>query len=41
LKLPESFEMFPLIHNADERVPVEALQFGVDAVMRAVERYRA
>jgi acetylornithine deacetylase/succinyl-diaminopimelate desuccinylase-like protein len=41
LKLPESFEMFPLIHNADERVPVEALYFGVDAVMRAIERYPA
>jgi acetylornithine deacetylase/succinyl-diaminopimelate desuccinylase-like protein len=40
MKLPESFEMFPLIHNADERVPVEALYFGVDAVMRAIERYR-
>jgi acetylornithine deacetylase/succinyl-diaminopimelate desuccinylase-like protein len=41
LKLPESFEMFPLIHTADERVPVEALHFGLDAVMRAIERYRA
>jgi acetylornithine deacetylase/succinyl-diaminopimelate desuccinylase-like protein len=41
LKLPESFEMFPLIHNADERVPVEALYFGVDAVMSAIERYPA
>jgi acetylornithine deacetylase/succinyl-diaminopimelate desuccinylase-like protein len=41
LKLPESFEPFPLIHNADERVPAEALGFGVDAVTRAIERYRA
>jgi acetylornithine deacetylase/succinyl-diaminopimelate desuccinylase-like protein len=41
LKLPESFEMFPLIHNADERVPVDGLYFGVDAVMRAIERYPA
>jgi acetylornithine deacetylase/succinyl-diaminopimelate desuccinylase-like protein len=41
LKLPESFELFPLIHNADERVPADALGFGVDAVTRAIERYRA
>jgi acetylornithine deacetylase/succinyl-diaminopimelate desuccinylase-like protein len=40
LKLPESFELFPLIHNADERVPADALAFGVDAVTRAIERYR-
>jgi acetylornithine deacetylase/succinyl-diaminopimelate desuccinylase-like protein len=41
LKLPETFEMFPLIHAADERVPVEALHFGVDAVIRAIDQYRA
>jgi acetylornithine deacetylase/succinyl-diaminopimelate desuccinylase-like protein len=33
--------MFPLIHNADERVPADALSFGVDAVARAIERYPA
>ena len=41
LRLPENFEMYPLIHNADERVPVDALAFGVDALGRAIERYRA
>jgi acetylornithine deacetylase/succinyl-diaminopimelate desuccinylase-like protein len=40
LRLPESFEPFPLIHNADERVPVDALGFGVDALRLAIERYR-
>jgi acetylornithine deacetylase/succinyl-diaminopimelate desuccinylase-like protein len=40
LRLPEDFEPFPLIHNADERVPVEALGFGVEAISRAIERYR-
>jgi acetylornithine deacetylase/succinyl-diaminopimelate desuccinylase-like protein len=40
LKLPEDFELYPLIHNADERVPVAALAFGVDAIGRAIERYR-
>ncbi len=41
LKLPESFELWPLIHNADERVPVDALHFGVDAILQAIERYPA
>jgi acetylornithine deacetylase/succinyl-diaminopimelate desuccinylase-like protein len=39
LRLPEDFEPFPLIHNADERVPADALAFGVDAIERAIERY--
>jgi acetylornithine deacetylase/succinyl-diaminopimelate desuccinylase-like protein len=28
-----------LIHAADERVPVEAMRFGTDAVFRVLERY--
>jgi acetylornithine deacetylase/succinyl-diaminopimelate desuccinylase-like protein len=39
LQLPEDFEMYPLIHNADERVPADALAFGVDAIGLAIERY--
>ena len=41
LALPEDFEPFPLIHNADERVPVDALGFGVEAISRAITRYGA
>ena len=41
LALPEDFEPFPLIHNADERVPVDALTFGVEAISRAITRYGA
>jgi acetylornithine deacetylase/succinyl-diaminopimelate desuccinylase-like protein len=41
LSLPEDFEPFPLIHNADERVPVDALTFGVEAISRAITRYGA
>jgi acetylornithine deacetylase/succinyl-diaminopimelate desuccinylase-like protein len=41
LALPEDFEPFPLIHNADEHVPVEALTFGVEAISRAITRYGA
>jgi acetylornithine deacetylase/succinyl-diaminopimelate desuccinylase-like protein len=39
LRLPEDFELWPLVHNADERVPAEALEFGVEAISRAIERY--
>jgi len=41
LSLPEDFEPFPLIHNADERVPAYALTFGVEAISRAITRYPA
>ena len=41
LKLPADFELWPLIHNADERVPVAALSFGVEAITRAIARYPA
>jgi acetylornithine deacetylase/succinyl-diaminopimelate desuccinylase-like protein len=41
LKLPQDFEPFPLIHNADERVPAEALAFGVEAITQAIARYTA
>jgi acetylornithine deacetylase/succinyl-diaminopimelate desuccinylase-like protein len=27
------------VHAADERVPVEAVEFGADAVYRALERF--
>ena len=39
LALPQDFEPLPLIHNADERVPVAALDFGVEAISRAIARY--
>jgi acetylornithine deacetylase/succinyl-diaminopimelate desuccinylase-like protein len=41
LQLPEDFEMAALIHNADERVPADALGFGVRAIEQAIERYPA
>jgi acetylornithine deacetylase/succinyl-diaminopimelate desuccinylase-like protein len=39
LRLPEDFDAIPTVHNADERVPVDALPFGVDAISRAIARY--
>jgi len=41
LQLPDGFDAFPLIHNADERVPAAALAFGVEAITRAIARYTA
>jgi acetylornithine deacetylase/succinyl-diaminopimelate desuccinylase-like protein len=41
LRLPEDFEPLTTIHNADERVPVDALPFGVEAITRAIARYGA
>jgi acetylornithine deacetylase/succinyl-diaminopimelate desuccinylase-like protein len=41
LRLPDDFEFTPLIHAANERVPADALQFGVDAIERVIERYPA
>jgi hypothetical protein len=40
LRLPETFEFTKLIHAADERVPVEALEFGAEAVWPAIQRFR-
>jgi acetylornithine deacetylase/succinyl-diaminopimelate desuccinylase-like protein len=39
LRLPNDFDMTPLIHAADERVPADALAFGVEAIGRAIDRY--
>ncbi|MBP1693103.1 MAG: peptidase [Chloroflexi bacterium] len=38
LKLPDDFNFVSTVHAADERVPVEALDFGVQAIYRALER---
>jgi acetylornithine deacetylase/succinyl-diaminopimelate desuccinylase-like protein len=38
LRLPEDFPLH-LAHAADERVPVDAVRFGAEALFRAVQRY--
>jgi acetylornithine deacetylase/succinyl-diaminopimelate desuccinylase-like protein len=38
MQLPEGFDFLPLIHAADERVPADAIEFGVEAISRALER---
>jgi acetylornithine deacetylase/succinyl-diaminopimelate desuccinylase-like protein len=40
MNLPEEFLFFETVHAANERIPVEALHFGADAVYEALRRYR-
>ena len=39
MQLPEEFEFSKLLHAADERIPVEAVAFGANAVYQALRRY--
>ncbi|MCS7011999.1 MAG: M20/M25/M40 family metallo-hydrolase [Anaerolineales bacterium] len=39
LRLPEDFNFVASVHAADERVPVEALDFGMQAVTQAIQRF--
>jgi acetylornithine deacetylase/succinyl-diaminopimelate desuccinylase-like protein len=39
LKLSAGFDFWSGVHGADERVPVEAVEFGADAIYRALERF--
>jgi acetylornithine deacetylase/succinyl-diaminopimelate desuccinylase-like protein len=39
MNLPEEFIFFNLIHAADERIPVEAVNFGANAVYKALQFY--
>jgi len=41
LKLPSDFDFTGTIHGADERVPVEAVGFGADAVYNLLQRVTA
>jgi acetylornithine deacetylase/succinyl-diaminopimelate desuccinylase-like protein len=39
LQLPDDFKFISSIHAADERVPVAALDFGVQAIFRALRQF--
>jgi acetylornithine deacetylase/succinyl-diaminopimelate desuccinylase-like protein len=39
LRLPQGFDFWSGVHGADERVPVDAVEFGADAVHSALERF--
>lgn len=37
--LPAGFDFLKTIHGADERIPAEALDFGTEAIYRALQRF--
>lgn len=39
MRLPAGFDFFSTIHAADERIPVDALDFGTEAIVRVIDRY--
>ena len=39
MKLPPDNDFLSSIHNADERIPVDALDFGTDAIFKALQRF--
>lgn len=39
LQLPDDFSFIGTIHAADERVPVAALDFGMQAIFKAIQRF--
>jgi len=36
--IPPGLDAWATIHDADERIPVEALDFGTEAIFRAIQR---
>ena len=39
MNLPAEFNFLQTFHAADERIPVEALAFGIDAVYKTIQRF--
>jgi len=39
MNLPKDFDFFGLAHAEDERIPVEAVEFGTNAIYEAIKRY--
>jgi acetylornithine deacetylase/succinyl-diaminopimelate desuccinylase-like protein len=39
MRLPDDFPVLKIVHAADERLPVAALEFGTEAVTRALQRF--
>ncbi len=39
MKLPEGFKFFDLAHAADERLPVEAVEYGTNAIYSVLQRF--
>jgi acetylornithine deacetylase/succinyl-diaminopimelate desuccinylase-like protein len=41
MQLPKDLRFMQLIHGADERIPAGTLEFGIQAIQRALERFGA
>ncbi len=39
MNLPPDFSFWPTVHAADERLPIKCVQFGAEAVYKAIQRY--
>jgi acetylornithine deacetylase/succinyl-diaminopimelate desuccinylase-like protein len=39
LKLPQDYNFMQAAHAADERIPVDAIDFGVQAIFKAMQRF--
>jgi acetylornithine deacetylase/succinyl-diaminopimelate desuccinylase-like protein len=39
MRLPADFPVLEIVHAADERIPAAALEFGTEAVTRALQRF--
>ncbi len=40
MKLPADFNFFKMIHAADERIPLDAVAFGAEAIYELLNRYK-
>jgi acetylornithine deacetylase/succinyl-diaminopimelate desuccinylase-like protein len=40
MKLPPDFNFAKTIHAADERIPLDAVTFGTDAIYELLKRYK-
>lgn len=40
MNLPDDFDTWTLVHNADERVPASAIEFGANALYQAIQRFK-
>ena len=40
MNLPSDLDFWQLIHGSNERIPVEALNFGTDCIYKVIHRFR-
>jgi acetylornithine deacetylase/succinyl-diaminopimelate desuccinylase-like protein len=40
MNLPDDLGFLRIVHGADERVPIESIAFGTDAIFKAIQRYQ-